>query len=163
MGSSKRSDNRDIEKQELRIPINSAFTKDLIEFVCYAFVDDTDVVHTQKEERMTTEEVAKEFQDVITEWEESLRATGGALVPSKSMWYLIDFKWEGGKWVYKKKNETPAEIEVEHESKAEMVTLKRLEAHQSIETLGVHITADGNQKDEIKKLEKMAKIFGNNM
>ena len=93
--------------------------------------------------------MSKEFQEVITEWEGSLRATGGALVPSKS----ID------KWLYKKNNETSAEIKVRHETKSEMVTLKRLEAHQSIETLGVHITADGNKKDEFRKFISIIVIW----
>ena len=60
--------------------------------MCYAFVDDTDVVHSVKDEDTSMDDFAKEFQRVMDEWEGSLRATGGALVPSKSMWHLIDFK-----------------------------------------------------------------------
>jgi len=37
---------------------------------------------------------------VLTLWEQGLRATGGALVPEKSFWYLIDFQWQGSKWRY---------------------------------------------------------------
>ena len=69
------------------------------------------------------------------------------------MWYLIDFKWDGEKWVYKKNTETQADISIRHESKDEKVKLKQLEAYQSIEKLGAHITADGNQKDGMSKLK----------
>lgn len=36
-----------------------------------------------------------------------LSATSGALVPEKTFWYVVDFKWAGGHWRYKTISETP--------------------------------------------------------
>ena len=33
------------------------------------------------------------MQEALTLWEGVLSATGGALVPEKSFWYLVAFKW----------------------------------------------------------------------
>ena len=41
-----------------------------------------------------------------------IKATGGALVPDKSYWYLLDFEWKRGEWRYATEDETPAEIMV---------------------------------------------------
>jgi hypothetical protein len=53
----------------------------LVAFICYAFVDNTDVVHTSPDVYMTEEEVLRQMQCVIHHWEGGLRATGGAIVP----------------------------------------------------------------------------------
>lgn len=39
-----------------------------------------------------------------------LHATGGAVVPSKSFWYLVDFTWTRSEWRYKTIDETPDSI-----------------------------------------------------
>jgi hypothetical protein len=73
----------------------SAITGILMSFVCYAFVDDTDVIHSAESTDTPGEEVIQEMQGVLDRWGGLLRATGGAIVPSKSYWYAIDFKWNG--------------------------------------------------------------------
>ena len=71
----------------------------LVFSVCYAFVDDTDVmIHAANSTATPGEEVIKEMQVVLNRWEGVLRATGAALVPSRSYWYAIDFAWDGVKW-----------------------------------------------------------------
>jgi hypothetical protein len=70
----------------------------LIVFVCYAFVDNTNVVHTTQDIHTTGITVMKEMQTVIDHWEGGLQATGGAIVPKKSYWYLIDWIWEKQAW-----------------------------------------------------------------
>jgi len=42
------------------------------------------------------------MQQVVTNWEGLLRATGGALVPDKCFWYLIAFEYKNNKWHYLK-------------------------------------------------------------
>ena len=74
------------------ISILSPLTLEAIYVVCFTFVDDTDVVHGGKEVNTSGEEIHMEMQQVVDRWEGSVRATGGALVPSKSYWYLLDFK-----------------------------------------------------------------------
>ena len=63
----------------------------LITFVCYAFVDDTDIVHTGPSVDTTGAEILVDMQKFVEHWEGGLRATGGALRVDKSAWYLIDF------------------------------------------------------------------------
>jgi hypothetical protein len=61
----------------------TATSLSLIHFVCYVFVDDSDVVHTGSTIDSTGEEVAETMQKVVDHWEGGLRATGGALVVDK--------------------------------------------------------------------------------
>ena len=63
----------------------SAMSVTLIAFVCYAFVDDTDVVHTAQDVFTTGKTIMVEMQTVIDHWEGGLRATGGAIVPKKKL------------------------------------------------------------------------------
>jgi hypothetical protein len=88
----------------------SALSCVIISFICYAFVDDTDLVHTRPGNDHDGVELISEMQEVVAHWEGGLRASGGALVPSKSHWYLVDFKWKNGSWVYCPKEDTPGEI-----------------------------------------------------
>jgi hypothetical protein len=44
----------------------------LVVFVCYAFVDDTDVVHMAQDVHINGEEIIKQMQDVIDHWEGGL-------------------------------------------------------------------------------------------
>jgi len=67
-------------------------------FVGYLFIDDTDLVQTGPTLTSTGQEVIPLMQAVLSLWEQGLQATGSALVPKKSFWYLIDFRWQGCKW-----------------------------------------------------------------
>jgi hypothetical protein len=135
-------------------------TKELCEFVCYAFVDDTDLVLTAETIETKGQELAEKFQSVIDMWEGSLRATGGALVPDKSCWYVIDFRWEDDEWKYMGKDEIPQEIWVRHETTSALVQLKRLEFFEAFKTLGVFLAPDGNFKEEKQRLTDEALEFG---
>lgn len=81
--------------------LQSPLSKSTMEFVRYAFVDDTDLVQIGPSINSSGEEVRCQMQEALNWWEGGLRATGGALVPSKSHWYLIDFCWANGKWNYR--------------------------------------------------------------
>lgn len=51
----------------------------LFSFLCYAFVDDTDLVHTGLSVDTTGHDILQDMRRFITHWEGGLRATGGAL------------------------------------------------------------------------------------
>jgi hypothetical protein len=68
----------------------TALTLSVVLFVCFAFMDDADVVHTAKDVDMTRDIVLQDMQQANDHWEGVL-ATGGALVPEKSYLYLIGF------------------------------------------------------------------------
>ena len=49
-------------------------------FVCYTFVDDSDVVHSTRDGTDDdTSELVQEMQEVVDTWEGGLRESGGAL------------------------------------------------------------------------------------
>jgi hypothetical protein len=50
----------------------TAISVSLVAFVCYAFVDDTDIVHTAPYVYMTGEELLRQMQCVIDHWEGGL-------------------------------------------------------------------------------------------
>jgi len=66
----------------------------------FTFVDDTDLCVTHPLDN--AEQVALHMQQVVSNWEGRLRATGGALVPDKCFWYLIAFEYKNNKWHYLK-------------------------------------------------------------
>jgi hypothetical protein len=71
----------------------SALSCGLVSFICHAFVDDTDVIHSALSVDSPGEEVIKERQGVLDRWGGLLLATEGGIMPKKSYWYTIDFKW----------------------------------------------------------------------
>ena len=130
----------------------SSLSNEKVSFVGYAFVDDTDLVTTSKDPNATYEDVAELMQGALTAWEGGIRATGGAIEPEKSHWYLIDFVWHHGKWRYATVEETPAEISVK-DCNGKVSNLQRLSVSEAKRTLGVRIAPDGNNGAEMKFLK----------
>jgi hypothetical protein len=82
--------------------------KDLY-FLGYSFIDDTAIIQSgQPGEPFQV--MATHMQAAMDTWEGGLRATGGALEPENSFWYLIRFCWNKGQWAYVSKEDTPASI-----------------------------------------------------
>jgi hypothetical protein len=77
---------------EIICPLSSKFFK----FVGYAFVDDTDVIQSALTDTPCQAKV--KLQEAIDLWEFSLKATCGALVPEKTVWWLVSFVWDGCTW-----------------------------------------------------------------
>ena len=132
------------------IKLLSAISTSILSFVCYAFVDDTDVVHCSSL-TATAQEIITEMQEVVDHWEGGLRTTGGALRVDKSFWYLIHFIWENNQWKYATKDQQPGNLDVRGVS-GTREHLSRLEPSQAKETLGVFLAMDGNNKAQIKHL-----------
>jgi hypothetical protein len=81
-----------------------------IRYVGFSFVGNTDQVQTGRFPGEDCNSIAEQMQMAVDEWEGGLRATGGALDPKKSHWYLIDFIWQFGEWRLARKDEHIAEI-----------------------------------------------------
>lgn len=64
------------------------------------FVDDLDIIQTGLDGDDYWEVVNK-LQEALTWWEICSKVSGGALVPSKSWYGLVDFEWNNGEWSYK--------------------------------------------------------------
>jgi hypothetical protein len=123
------------------------------QFACYTYVDDTDLIHIG-DSHTTPQNVFDGMQNMLNHWEGGLRATGGALVPEKSYWYGIDFRWDPTNytWHYKTMEELPGTLRLKNH-KQEWETLRRLEVTNAQETLGVFAGIDGNQTAQIAKLD----------
>ena len=72
--------------------ITSSITNLVTSLVAFAFVDDTDLVTIGKEND-TLDEVIQKMQKLMKMWQGMLRTTGGALVPHKSWFVPIAFRW----------------------------------------------------------------------
>ena len=98
------------------------------------------------------------MQEILDRWGGLLRVTGGALVPKKSYWYAIDFKWTGSAWKYRTISDMPGNILITGIN-GERVVLTRLNPDVAQETLGVMQAMDGNNKAEILHLRGKAEEF----
>ena len=72
----------------------------------------------------------------------------------KSWWYLVEYIWKRGEWVANDAN--PGVDLIATSSAGELVSLKRLQAHNTSKILGVWVAPDGNNTTIIK--EKNASI-----
>ena len=99
------------------------------------------------------------MQEAVDHWEGGLKATGGASVPSKSYWYLINFIWTGEKWRYATKEDFPGDISIRTTDDSVRETLQRLETDIARDTLEVFLAMDGNNKEEVRHLREKAEDF----
>ena len=123
----------------------TAISAAAISFVCFAFVDDTDIIHTGAEVDTPGEVILGQFQNAMDCWEGGLRASGGALVPEKSFWYLIDWSWKGDHWSYKQIDELPGEISVRTTDRQTRQKLRWINPDHAELTLGVYLAMDGTE------------------
>jgi hypothetical protein len=113
----------------------SPFSKEALQFVGYAFVDDTDIIVSQASLDSYVEASHKLQKG-------GLKATCGAIVPEKTFWYLIDFS-SSGFWKYKSVANCPGSI-CFNDINGVRKQLKRCEIYDAQETLGVVLAPDGN-------------------
>jgi len=76
----------------------------------YAFVDDTDLLQVLS--LASKEFIVNSMQEAVETWEKELKITGGVILPDKTFWYLIDFKWVNGAWSYKTVADSPGSLYV---------------------------------------------------
>ena len=119
-------------------------------FAAYVFVDDCDMCHTADHPDVSTSDLLRQMQDGVNLWEGGLRATGGALVPSKSHWYLVQFLWDAkGAMRYATTSDVPATLSI-RDTNGEFSVLERLHPSEARRTLGVRLALDGNNLHEFE-------------
>jgi hypothetical protein len=126
------------------LTIISPITNSPLSFVGYSFVDDTDLLQSNEENNIET---IRSLQKSVDTWEGCLKATGGALGPEKSYWYLVTFQWNGGKWTYAPATNTPDTIFMKDINNVRMF-IRRIQPNQAEETLGVWISPNGNTRTQ---------------
>jgi hypothetical protein len=102
------------------------------------------------------------LQMVIDTWEASLKATCGALVPEKTVWWLVSFKWTGISWSYAGIHDSPGDLYVNDIFGVRKV-VKRLEPYQAYETLGIFLALDGNLEAQLQKMKNVAIKWTDNL
>jgi hypothetical protein len=137
----------------------SPISKEEFFFVGYAFVDDTDLLVTSMNNEDSAQTVTS-MQHALNKWEGGLRATGGALEPRKTFWYLIDFAWTNGDWHYKKKS--PRKLLVRN-PEGIVQDLEQVSVSEARRTLGVRLAPDGSNKEEFDHLLTIAKTWAENI
>jgi hypothetical protein len=102
-----------------------------LKIVGFAFVNDKDLLQASILGMQTYNEVAQDMQQGLDLWEGLLaKGNGWALVPDKSYWYLIDFKWKDGVWKYAMTEETQFDLTVKDKDEVRHV-LSRLSVDEA--------------------------------
>jgi len=78
------------------------------------------------------------MQSALSTWEGIVQATGGALAPDKSWWYLVDFVWVNGTWKLSDKGEG-LDL-VAHDKDENEISLTYLMSSEAQQMLGVYST-----------------------
>jgi hypothetical protein len=137
----------------------SPISRQTIDFVGYSFVDDSDIIHSTRESPSRT---AEGLQQAVDTWEGGLKVTGGAFGPEKSYWYLVSFKWSGGRWIYAPVEDTPSTLYMNDINKVRKA-VRRIDTHQAEETLGVWIAPNGNTTVQCNKMKEKALLWADHM
>ena len=126
----------------------------LISIVCFAFVDDTDLIHINNDPHKTPCDLIRDAQSALSLWEGLLRATGGNLAPSKSYWYYIEVIRKNGSWQYQSESAQPGTLHLNNNNH----TVQRHDPHTAEEALGIQSSPDGKMTAEYKYIkQKIAK------
>ena len=123
----------------------------------FAFVDDADIIQTGHLFE-DSDKVLEKAQTELTLWEELIKATGGALVPGKSDYSVINFQWDKeGRWSYEAQKRN-RRIRVK-DSEGQLRVLANPSTTTARRTLGVWQAIDGNEKEQTQKMEDKTKTW----
>lgn len=128
--------------------MESAITQSTILLTGFAFVDDTDLIQIGT----TTTETLKTAQEGLILWEQLMRATGGALEPTKSDWVMVNYQQHQGKWRLEPKKES-RQLQVRGPDDV-VQPLRQLSPTEARETLGIWQAPNGQEDTQTDKLKK---------
>jgi hypothetical protein len=140
-----------LRAEALGMAFRCTLSGEKVGFVGYSFVDDTDLGICGN--HVDYLEVVEDMQRSMNCWEGGLRATGGAIAPEKTFWYLIDYKWTNGIPAYKSALECPAEISVK-DMYGVVQTIRCCPVDHAEWTLGIYLAPDGNERTQESVLRK---------
>jgi hypothetical protein len=119
-----------------------------LKIVGFAFVNDKDLLRASRPGKQNYQEVAQDMQKGLDLWEGLLKATGGALVPEESYWYLIDFKWHNGTWRYATTEETQFDLTMKDKDEIQHI-LSQLPVDEARRSLGCRSAPDGKSEEQV--------------
>jgi len=120
-------------------------SKRAVTLTCFAFVDDTDLIHAETAHDASTEDLLISAQDTLTTWEGLITSTGGALAPKKSYWCLLDMVRRNGRWGYRHSKQDE-DLVLSNNGNPQIITRHR--ANVANEALGIQTRPDGKMQDE---------------
>ncbi|CAJ1938660.1 unnamed protein product, partial [Cylindrotheca closterium] len=138
----------------------TAIDSQLITAQCFCFVDDTDVIKAGKSVEQSGEDICHSVQQAASTWAGGISATGGAINPEKSFWWLIDFVWDPreGKWRFRRTHQLLPDHPLQIPGlTGQLEALRRLEPDEAEKTLGVMLAPLEDQHAHIVHLESIAK------
>ncbi|CAJ1959775.1 unnamed protein product [Cylindrotheca closterium] len=138
----------------------TAIESQLITAQCFCFVDDTDVIKAGKSVEQSGEDICHSVQQAASTWAGGISATGGAINPEKSFWWLIDFVWDSreGKWRFRRTHQLLPDHQLQIPGlTGELEALRRLEPDEAEKTLGVMLAPLEDQHAHVVHLKSIAK------
>ena len=143
-----------LHKRGFAVDYCTSISKQIFHMVGFAYVDDCDLIQSGSD----PVSVLQSMQRLINSWGSLMEVTGGAISVDKSWWYLIDCVWKRGKWVA---NDVDSAIDLVATSpQGDIVSLKRLQAHEASKMLGVWLAPNGDNKKLVTEMKQAAIEWG---
>jgi hypothetical protein len=136
------------------VTIQSGLTEKVIKIPAFAFVDDTDLVHTIKDGSTAMVET----QQALDTWEEGLRTTGGALVPEKCSVYTMIHNWKDDHWGYLTREQISGNVKMTA-SNGDQIVVQHREPSTAVKSLGILFSPDGQMSDEVGYLVNKGQVW----
>jgi Reverse transcriptase (RNA-dependent DNA polymerase) len=143
-----------LRHKEFGINIMSHGSGKITKIPAFAFVDDTDLVHEIGDEHTAMEDT----QQALNTWEEGLQTTGGALVPEKCSVYTMIHQWQNDHWMYITSDKIPGEVNMTL-SNGERMAVHHREPSETVKSLGIMFSPDGQMKDETEYLQQKGRVW----
>lgn len=83
-----------------------------IRIVGYAFINDSDQMQSSRQPTNTFVNVADYMQQGLILFEGLMNVAGQCISLEKSLWYLINFNWKNGNYIYSSIEKAPADVQV---------------------------------------------------
>ena len=131
-------------------------SKSLFELLGFSYVDDCDLIQSKD----TPETTVTAMQDLVNDWCNYMKVTGGKVEATKSWWYNADVSWVRDKWkITDATDNTPLTITFQNRTQE----LPKLKVDEASEMLGIWMTLNGNhtvmkqhlRKETLKWASKM--------
>ena len=79
--------------------LQTPISNETLELCGFAFVDDSDIIAVSNTTNDPTDNLLQ-MQNILDQWEQVAKTTGGAIEPKKCWSYLVHFEWENSNWKY---------------------------------------------------------------
>jgi hypothetical protein len=151
-----------MHKKGLGTNFQAPISKEELELCGFAFVDNSDIIATSRHQN-NPDETVTQMQRTINCWDGVARATGGALAPDKSWWYLIHFEWQNRDAKYGDLEKLTNNQLQGKDKDGNVMQLKYLKSHEAQEMLGVFLSPNGSNEKQIEiftgKMEKYSEMI----